>query len=121
MGQSVLRCTTMKAITYSFLAIATVGFAAILTVHVAALFGNTVPFERLLRILGPGVFVVFLPTVLVMTRLTRDFKQKDLWRAALRGCPRWMYRTFYVLFIYCWAGFFVLPLIFGGGMDSVGN
>src|SRR5437870_7027920 len=35
-----------------------------------------------------GIFVVWLPTVLLLNTLTRDFKQKDLWKAALRGCPR---------------------------------
>src|SRR6266581_5144804 len=32
-----------------------------------------------------GIFVVWLPTVLLLNTLTRDFKQKDLWKAALRG------------------------------------
>jgi hypothetical protein len=111
----------MLAIIYPFLALATVGLAAMVGVHIAALFGNIVPFERTLKILGPGIVVVFLPTVLVMNRLTREFKQKDIWRAALRGCPRWMYRSYYAIFIYCWAGFFVLPLIYGGGMDADAN
>src|SRR5881392_2188035 len=29
-----------------------------------------------------GIFVVWLPTVLLLNTLTRDFKQKDLWKAA---------------------------------------
>jgi hypothetical protein len=111
----------MAAVTYPGFALAVVGFAAILVVHLASLFGVTYPFERSIEILGPGVFVVFLPTVLVMTRLTRDFKQKDAWRAALRGCPRWMYRAVWGIFLYCWAGFFVLPLLYGGGMDEASN
>lgn len=111
----------MIAVIYPFLALAGIGMAATAAVHIAALFGNIDPFEQTLRILGPGVFVVFLPTVLVMTRLTRDFKQKDIWRAALRGCPPWMYRAFYAIFIYCWAGFFILPMLYGGGMDAEAN
>ncbi len=111
----------MTAVIYPFFALAAVGFVAALAVHVAALFGSTYPFDRTLEMLGPGIFVVFLPTIFVMTRLTRDFKQKDLWRAALRGCPRWMYRAVWGIFLYCWAGFFVLPLLYGGGMDSAAN
>ncbi|HVZ60769.1 MAG TPA: hypothetical protein VG892_08300 [Terriglobales bacterium] len=111
----------MVAIIYPFLVLATAGFVAIVTVHLAALLGNTLPFERMLGILGPGVFVVCLPTVLVMNRLTQDFKQKDVWRAALRGCPRWMYRAFNAIFFYGWAGFIVLPLLYGGGMESRAN
>jgi hypothetical protein len=41
-------------------------------------------------LLFPGIFVVWFPTILVMNGLTRDFKQMDLWKAALRGCPSWM-------------------------------
>jgi hypothetical protein len=59
--------------------------------------GNHSSFSRLLPVLGPGLFIVWLPTVLLMNRMTRDFKQKDVWRAALRGCPKWMQRLVYVL------------------------
>jgi hypothetical protein len=44
-----------------------------------------------------GVFVVWIPTILLMNRLTRDFKQRDLWKAALRGCPAWMRTTLWVV------------------------
>ena len=111
----------MTAVVYPFFALAAVGFAAMLVVHVASLFGDTYLFERTVAVLGPGVFVVFLPTIFVMNRLTRDFKQKYLWRAALRGCPRWMYRAVWGIFLYGWAGFFVLPLLYGGGMDLAAN
>jgi uncharacterized protein YhhL (DUF1145 family) len=111
----------MDAVIYPTFGLAAVGFGAMMLVHLAALFGIVNPFERSIGILVPGVFVVFLPTILVMTRLTRDFKQKDIWRAALRGCPRWMNRAFYAIFFYGWAGFFVLPLLYGGGMDDAAN
>jgi hypothetical protein len=32
-----------------------------------------------------------------------------------------MYRTVWAISAYCWAGFFVLPLLYGGGMDSDAN
>ena len=73
----------MSILIYPFLALSAVGFAVLFAVHVASLFGITYPFERFLGILGPGIFVVFMPTIFVMNRLTRDFKQKDIWRAAL--------------------------------------
>jgi len=44
-----------------------------------------------------GIFVVWLPTVLLLNTLTRDFKQKDLWKAALRGCPPWMRTTLWII------------------------
>jgi len=111
----------MNVLIYPFLALSAVGFAALLAIHVASLFGVALPFERFIGILGPGIFVVFLPTILVMNRLTRNFKQKDIWRATLRGCPTWMRRTVWTIFGYSWLGYFILPLIFGGGMDSETN
>jgi hypothetical protein len=111
----------MAALVYPFLVLSAVGFAAILVIHVASLFGIRAPFEHLLTYLAPGVFVVSLPTILVMNQLTRDSKRKDIWRAALRGCPQWMYRTVWVIFGYAWVGFFALPFLYGGGMDSEAN
>lgn len=111
----------MAALIYPFLVIASAGFVAMLVVHISALLGNTYLFDHSLRFLAPGLFIAFLPMIFVMNRLTRDFKQKDVWRAALRGCPQWMYRTVWVIFGYAWVGFFVIPLIYGGGMDSAAN
>src|SRR5215469_2339622 len=59
----------MTAVIYPFFALAAVGFAAMLAVHVASLLGKTYLFERAIAVLGPGVFVVFLPTIFVMNRL----------------------------------------------------
>jgi hypothetical protein len=44
-----------------------------------------------------GIFVVWLPTLLIAARITRDAKQKDLWKVALSGCPPWMRQALYVL------------------------
>ncbi|MGC2163735.1 MAG: zinc ribbon domain-containing protein [Silvibacterium sp.] len=109
------------ALVYPFLALAIVGSVATLMIHVASLFGITDPFEHYLKFVGPGVFVVFLPMIFVINRLTRDYKQKDLWRAALRGCPSWMRHAVWVIFGYAWVGFFALPFLYGGGMSSSAN
>jgi hypothetical protein len=85
---------------YPFLALSAIGFVTLLAIHVASLFGVTYPFERLFGIVAPGIFVVALPTIFVMNRLTRDSKQKDIWRAALRGCPAWMRRAVWTIFGY---------------------
>jgi hypothetical protein len=94
----------MTALIYPFLALAIGGSVAMLAVHVASLLGVTYPLDHLLKFLGPGVFVVFLPTVFVMNRLSRDFKQKDIWLAALRGCLQWMRRAVWIIFGYAWLG-----------------
>lgn len=108
----------MAALILLFLVIAIAGLIAALAIHVATLFGVIWPFEHTLEFMGFGVFIAFVPTAFAMTRLTSDFKRKDLWRAMLRGCPKWMRRAFYGLVWYAWVGFFVLPMLYGGGSSS---
>ena len=111
----------MTVLLYPLLAFAAAGFMAVLAVHVASLLGAAYPFEHSLKFLGFGVFAVMVPTIFVMNRLTRDVKQRDIWRAALRGCPRWMRGLVWAISGYVWVGFFVLPLLYGGGTDSETN
>jgi len=111
----------MGAIFYALFLLAASGFTVTLICHVASLFGIPLGLQQYLKFLFPGVFVVFLPTIFVMNRLTRDFKQKDLWRAALRGCPPWMRRAVGIIAGYSWLGFFGLPWLYGGGMNSPAN
>jgi hypothetical protein len=108
----------MTALIYPFLALAAAGFTAALAVHVTSLLGATYPFEHFLKFLGLGVFVVFIPTIFVMNRLTREVKQKDMWRAALRGCPRWMRGSVWTIFGYAWIGFFAFSFLHVGAIDS---
>jgi len=110
-----------RVLIYPVLVLAVIGSIATLVVHISSLFGITYPFERVTKFIAPFVPVVFLPTIFVMNRLTRDFKQKEIWRAALRGCPRWMRRALWIIFGYAWVGFFALPFLYGGGMDSPAN
>jgi hypothetical protein len=111
----------MVALIYPLLVLAIAGAVAMLGIHIASLFGIDGPFDHFLKFLVPALFAIFLPTIFVINRLTRDFKQKDIWRAALRGCPAWMRRTFYIILGYTWIGFFGLPLIYGGGVQSPAN
>jgi hypothetical protein len=50
-----------------------------------------------MQFLFVGIFVVWFPTVILANRLTKDFKQRDFWKAALRGCPAWMRGVLWVL------------------------
>jgi hypothetical protein len=108
----------MMALIYPFLALAAAGFVATLAVHVTSLLGATYPFDHFFKFLGPGVFVVFIPTIFVMNRLTRDVKQRDIWRAAMRGCPRWMRGSVWTIAGYAYIGFLVFSLLPVGGMGS---
>jgi hypothetical protein len=111
----------MNILIYPFLLLALVGLVVVLSVHVAALAGSTALLSHVGKLIFPGIFVVWLPTIVVMNRLTRDFKQKDIWKAALRGCPQWMQRAQYIFFGYAFIVAFVLPFVYGGGMDSPSN
>jgi hypothetical protein len=82
------------------IAIATIGLLLSLIAHLCALLSLPQPLGEATWGLHIGIFVVWLPAVLVLTRLGRDFKQKDLWKAALRGCPKWMRWMTYGFFIY---------------------
>lgn len=63
--------------------------------------------SRTESILFGGIFVVWVPTVILMNKLTEDFKQKDLWKAALRGCPPWMKTALWVVIGSVFIFFFV--------------
>jgi len=84
-----------KSLAYVVLMISAAGIVLCVSLFLWGLtgghsFGDHSPF------LFFGVFLVWVPTILLMNRLTREFKQKDLWKAALRGCPPWMTTTLYV-------------------------
>jgi hypothetical protein len=53
-----------------------------------------------------GIFIVWLPTVLVARNLTADFRSKDFWKAALRACPPWM-----KYLVYACSGYAILNFI----------
>jgi hypothetical protein len=56
-------------------------------------------------VLHIGIFIVWIPAVLVANRLTKDVPRKDFWKAALRGCPEWMRYMSYGFFGYAFLNF----------------
>ncbi|HEY4360725.1 MAG TPA: hypothetical protein VGN17_07135 [Bryobacteraceae bacterium] len=74
----------------TFLAVlAGIGLILSFLSHVAALSGAQGPLGTRTFWLHIGVFIVWIPTVLVSKRMTAGFDQKDFWKAVLRGCPSW--------------------------------
>jgi hypothetical protein len=94
----------VNSVALAFAALAGIGLVLSLAVHVAALAGSA-PFGNASFALHFGVFVVWIPTVIIARRQTRDFKQKDFWKAALRGCPTWMKWLTYTFFAYAIVNF----------------
>jgi hypothetical protein len=112
----------MAVILVFFMVLAALGFALSLLVHGSTLLGIDL-FGNCTWGLHIGIFVVWFPAVLVSSRLAKDFKHKDFWKAALRGCPSWMRWNTYLFFGYAFFNFFfTLFLLFksgtSGGSDS---
>ena len=110
----------LRIVVYFFLILAVAGFLGILMIHIAALAGVTAP-AVILKVVIPGVFVVWAPAVLVSNHLSKEFKQNHLWRATLRGCPKWMQTALWVVCGYGFLGTFLLPLLLGRNVDSYGS
>ena len=91
---------TFRLILLPFMALAIVGFILSVAAHLSAIAGLPIPFGHAVWVLHIGIFVVWLPTVLVAYRLTRGAKRKDLWKVALVGCPTWMRMALYGIFGY---------------------
>ena len=86
-----------KAIAYPVMLLSGAGVLLCLFSYLRWSTGSYRPLKSGPPVLFIGIFVVWLPTVVLMNTLTRDFKQKDLWKAALRGCPRGMRIGLWVL------------------------
>jgi hypothetical protein len=66
------------------------GFALSFLDLIASYAGKALLNDGIAQKLFIGVFVVWLPTVIVTSRMTRSTARKDLWKVALSGCPAWM-------------------------------
>jgi len=104
----------MAVILTFFMVLAALGFALSLLVHGGALLGIDL-FGSCTWGLHVGIFVVWFPAVLVSCHLTKDFKRKDFWKAALRGCPSWMRWNTYLFFGYALFNFFFTLFLLSRG------
>jgi len=95
----------MTVFLYPFMALAAFGFVLSVTAHAMALMGLSPPGGDMIWSLHVGIFVVWIPTVLVSMRTVRNAPQKDFWKIALAGCPTWMRKGLYGLFAYAIVNF----------------
>jgi hypothetical protein len=87
--------------------IAAAGLVLSVAAHCMSLAGIANPGSGLVWALHVGIFVVWIPAVLVSLRPSRQTIRKDFWKTALAGCPVWMRRSFYGLFIYAIINFVI--------------
>lgn len=92
-----------------FMILAGLGFLISLAVHVSSIFGVSV-FPKEPWFLHYGIFVVWLPAVLCAQALAKEFPQKQMWKAALRGCPKPMQYMAYALFGYVFLNFAIFAM-----------
>lgn len=100
----------LRPLMYPCMLVAALGFFLSLIAHIASMFGKAVPSALPVMDLHIGIFVVWFPAVLVVSRMTGSANRKDLWKIALSGCPLWMRRAVYGLFGYTALNFVLFML-----------
>jgi hypothetical protein len=90
-----------------FMVLAGIGFSISLAVHLLALSGHLPPGGEAVFALHIGVFVVWLPAVLVSIRLRQGSRSRFSWSQTLSGCPAWMRYAGMALFGYAFLNFFL--------------
>src|ERR1051325_9293223 len=98
---------TFRLILLPFLALALVGLILSVAAHIAAIAGAPIPFGKGVFALHVGIFVVWLPTVLVSIRRTRGAHRRHNWKVALVGCPKWMRTALKILIGYAILNFVI--------------
>ena len=106
----------MELVLAPFMYLAGLGLILSLIVHISALLGMPSPFGENSWGLHIGIFIVWIPAVIAMRSLVKDFKQKDLWKAALRACPNWM--KYLTLFFF---GYAILNFVLFAVIDISGG
>lgn len=96
----------MKPILYPFMLLAACGLALSIAAHIMALAGIPIPGGSHVWLLHIGIFIVWIPAVLVSVQMTRHSRRKDHLKVVLAGCPVWVRRGFPILFGYVIINFF---------------
>jgi len=105
----------LRPFIWLFVALSAIGLVVSLWVHLGAVMGRSV--SPLFWILHVGIFVVWLPAVLVAQRLVGNVNRKDFWKVILKGSPDWMRYMVYTFFTYALVNF----LLFMGKAPSGGS
>ena len=100
--------------------LAAIGFVLSVIAHVFGLLGILPPGGEFAMSLHVGIFVVWLPTVLVANRATKGTKKSDFWKEALLGCPAWMRTALYGVFGYAILNF-IYFMAFSNKTKTEGN
>ena len=97
----------MNVIAYPFLLLAGLGLLLSLTAHVLALFGKTIPGGGLVWTLHIGIFLVWIPAIILSRRMLRDVRREHHMETVLAACPRWLRLAIKIIFVYGILNFFL--------------
>lgn len=87
--------------------LAGLGFALSLIAHVASILGIALPGGPATFALHVGIFVVWIPTVIVVPRMRRGLGTRAAFESAFSAAPRWLNRTRQLIFVYGIANFLI--------------
>ena len=95
----------LKPLLWPFVALSAFGLALSMWVHFGALMGRQVAPSEYFWMLHVGIFVVWLPAVLVAQKRTGYTSNKMPWKLAFEGSPKWMSYMVNVFFVYALVNF----------------
>jgi hypothetical protein len=111
----------MRIIAYPFMLLAGIGFLLSLTAHVLALFGKGMPGGGLVWTLHGGIFLVWIPAILLSKWRLRNVPAPQQVKAVFSACPIWMRRAIKLLFAYAIVNFLLFMASTTGHMKSTGS
>ncbi len=97
----------MRLILPPFLSLAALGFFASLATHLLALAGGLPPGGKSVFGLHVGIFVLWVPVVLLVLRIHRGWRSLGAWKNVPAGCPPWMRSLTVGLVAYAMVSFFI--------------
>jgi hypothetical protein len=114
------RRLSMKRFLSIIMILSLIGFGLSLLVHITSLLGFEIPPNIKCWLLHIGIFVVWLPTILVANNMSKEYKRRDFWKAILRGCPRRMRNIGIGIFAYAILNFILFIISNPGGSSNNG-
>lgn len=82
-----------------FEVLAIIGFVLSVVVNVGVMTSRWSPPNYFWALHG-GIFLVFLPAILVAQKQVGSIQRRDYWNVVLKGAPEWMRYFLYALFVY---------------------
>jgi len=98
--------TIVSQFLWVFIAVSFVGLVLSLWVHFGAVMGRRVAPDALFWILHLGIFVVWIPALVIAKRRVGDPNRKDFWKLVLRDLPDGVRYLIYGFLGYAFVNFF---------------